>query len=716
MLLELGGSILRFSGAMFDFAINHIIINFKDTLDTQMHLMPIINGGWTFFRDLANILIIGIFVFIAISLILGLTEYGQKKLIARVLIIAVLLNFSLLFTKIIIDASNFAAYTIYSQTAGAAPAAGGPVVFSIAEKILKPLHISGTWDTSDLAKAVYNQSEFSGSLKALAFGLFGFLILATLSVVILYGAFLIIARAIMFILLMLTAPLAYATYLSPHFEASQFGWGNWWKALINNAAFAPLFMMFLSVSILIMQSSAGSIGPGNTLGAFDNDPMKQVLADGWHIIFAYILGTGLLFTSIRLSSSLAGSISGVKIGQMAAGIPLAFGTRGAARLAQLSIGRASQAASDATNKRMQTAKLRAIQTQDPKDWDKVERLRKLKSIADKGAHASFNPLNTNLGKAAAGSAGLAGVLAGEKKSSFAGSAEERAKNLEQKAKAILLTQSDKDAIRKKASDEIQATNNKNAENAAKGLEVAKTALEQAHKEKAAADDPTLNAAADKQVVQNSIEKAPALDAAQREVEIHDTRKTQMEASHGAEINIMMQKAQQANGADKDNQLRAVATRKAEHAEELQKQAANITAARAKVDEITSEIKAPRAALTKRQQKAAQEILNRTEEAEQAAIVSNNKKAIAEAKPRDADVNKKYRERLDEAEKGVKEGIQQVVQRDVNLRGGGHEAEHIIQHHMDETYKSTSNSKRLLDRLEKIEKNEEKNPSAGGEHA
>jgi CBS domain containing-hemolysin-like protein len=73
---------------------------------------------WMAFRDLANILIIGIFVFIAISIILGLEQFGQKKLIARVLIIAILINFSLLFSKIIVDVSNLVAFQFYKGMVG----------------------------------------------------------------------------------------------------------------------------------------------------------------------------------------------------------------------------------------------------------------------------------------------------------------------------------------------------------------------------------------------------------------------------------------------------------------------------------------------------------------------------------------------------------------------------------------------------------------------
>ncbi len=710
-MLSMGGALLKFSGAIFDFAVNHAIINFKDTLQQgNMNLMQIINNGWTFFRDIANIIMIGMFVFIAMSLILGLREYGQKKLIARVLIIAVLMNFSLLFTKIIIDASNFMAYAIYSQTAGAAGAGKNVQPFSTADKILAPLHITGVWDTSKIASGVYAEPNGGGITKALFFGLLGFLLLALLAMIIFYGAFLIIARAILFIVLMLSAPLAYVTYLAPNLEGSQFGWSNWWKSLINNAAFAPLLMVFLSISILIFQTAGPSLGANNTIGGLIADPQKQVLADGWRVLFVYFLGTGLLFISFRLSSSLAGSISGVKFGQMAAGLPLAFGTRGAARLAQLSAGRLGAKFANNRDGKMQAAKERALNSSNPNDqakaWSEFEKMRKQKAVGTKLANSSFNPMNTGFGKAAAGTAGLAGVAAGEKKGSFAGDAHDRAVALEKKAKEMQLTEADKNKLRKEARSDVENTNTQNAETAKKNAEAAKVMLDNAHAEAEALKDPKHRQDAERQ----SAEKAPALDAAQREVEVHETTKKQIESAQPA-IDVQLQKAQQqAPGEERDSQIRAVAKRQAEHNEELQKQEANITAAKKQVERISTEIRAPLKALDDLQLAAAKKINERIEENRQAETMYQRAKEVAATPPREGEINKRYQEKLTDAQKSVSAGVQQVIQRDINVRGGGDEAKHIMEHHLGDKYKQRSSAENLREEISKLNKS---NKADGG---
>src|SRR3989344_8901685 len=102
------------AGGLFELMLDYGIIKFGAMLK---NIESGINDGWTALRDIANIIIIGLFVFIAVNIILGVKDFGDKKRVAHVLIVAVLINFSLLFTKVIIDASNFTAYQFYNSMA-----------------------------------------------------------------------------------------------------------------------------------------------------------------------------------------------------------------------------------------------------------------------------------------------------------------------------------------------------------------------------------------------------------------------------------------------------------------------------------------------------------------------------------------------------------------------------------------------------------------------
>jgi hypothetical protein len=626
-LITVGAKILQLSSAIFDFGVGHLIMNFKETLETKLGILQRLNDIWTFFRDLANILIIGIFVFIAISLILGMKEYGQKKLVARVLIIAVLMNFSLLFTKIVIDASNFVAYSIYSQTAAPCSA----TAFSVGDCLLKPLRITSIWDTSKVATDVYQQAGGggAGAFKALMFGLLGCIILVILAVVIFYGAFLILARAILLLLLMVTSPIAYATYLAPHFEASQFGWSNWWKSLINNAAFAPLLMMFVSVTILIVQTASNQIqtGSGNTLTPILMDPTTNMTVDGWRVLFIYILGTGFLFISFRMASSLAGSISGIKFGQMAVGVPAAFGAakvfQGAGRVLQDTRGRQASKNVERINSQMNQARL-------DKDWGKLEQLRKEKAKQEKKADRSYNFMNTGVGKAIAQKAGLKGAAAGESKGGFVTRAHDKAVKAEPAAKATQLTEENKKQVRAKAKEDVKkevkqkdtekkGVLEKDKNDAAAALNKAKT---DAAASKEAADmvraeaqkeEPKLKQEAETKVIQNTIEREPEMKQAKEEVRVVEKEKADMVTTHNDDIQKMAVAAEKMSGDVREKQMRDIEQKKAEHTQAIKAIDARITTAKDKVNTIDTEIKAPLAQFEERKKKAAETLAERVKE-------------------------------------------------------------------------------------------------------
>ncbi|MCE9541767.1 hypothetical protein K8R03_04410 [Candidatus Kaiserbacteria bacterium] len=321
LFLSMGIIFLQLAGLTFNTLVSWVIIKFAETLGSGgLNIMTAIDNGWTVFRDFSNILIIGMFVFIAISIILGIKEFGQKKMIANVLIIAVLINFSLLFTKVIIDFSNFTAFQIYQQMAKSSTG-----TFDLTSSFLKPMKITSVFDSYAAVRAIAD-GQGGSAVTALMYGIVGGLMLFGVAIVLFYGCFLIASRAILFIILMLSSPLAFASFLIPNFAKGDFGWSGWWKSLLNSAAFAPLIMLFLAASLSIISSASKVAGTG-TLGALIQNPASQSTGDVWKIIFIYLLGTGLLFISFRLSSSFAGSISGFNLAQAIAASPLTQGAR-----------------------------------------------------------------------------------------------------------------------------------------------------------------------------------------------------------------------------------------------------------------------------------------------------------------------------------------------------------------------------------------------------
>lgn len=318
--------ILKAAGFLFNMLVQYIVVGFGSTIQA-LGLQNGIHTGWEVLRDISNIVIIGMFTFIAISMILGIEKFGAKRLVANVLVIAILINFSLLFSKIIIDAGNFTAYQIYKGMGSGADDSGT----NIANKFLSIIGITGAADTSIVAQSFGKQLQQSGiqagddswsnsalaGVGALFFGIIAGSMLLLAAGVLLYGSYLIAARAVLLVFLMLVSALAFASYLVPKLAEKGYGFNTWLRSLINASIFAPLLMILLYVSLLILTPAAGP--KGVTLGNLAANPANLAQGQNWKTLVIFIFGIGMLYVSFRVANSFSNQIAGFST----AAIPIA---------------------------------------------------------------------------------------------------------------------------------------------------------------------------------------------------------------------------------------------------------------------------------------------------------------------------------------------------------------------------------------------------------
>jgi hypothetical protein len=74
-----------------------------------------ISTGWAVVRDLSNLFFIVGLLWIAFQTILGMGGHGTKEMIGKIIIMALLINFSMFFTNVIIDSSNILASIFYNK-------------------------------------------------------------------------------------------------------------------------------------------------------------------------------------------------------------------------------------------------------------------------------------------------------------------------------------------------------------------------------------------------------------------------------------------------------------------------------------------------------------------------------------------------------------------------------------------------------------------------
>ena len=247
------------------------------------------NGGleqaWKFFRDIANAVFAVIFLWVIFSQIsnVGVSNYGIKKILPRLIIGALLVNLSFYLCQLAVDLSNILGFSLKGVLEGAA---------------------SGV-STQSAEVSSFN-TLIVGGLTLAGVGLFIFLAVSIPTIMALLLALLVvlvilIVRQAAIILLIAVSPLAFAAWLLPNTE-------NLFKKWVS--MLRGLLIVFPVISLLY---GAGKLAGAVLAAVGTNDPNNPKETMQVAALAASILPLGATPFVIKSSLNSLGSI-GAKIG------------------------------------------------------------------------------------------------------------------------------------------------------------------------------------------------------------------------------------------------------------------------------------------------------------------------------------------------------------------------------------------------------------------
>jgi hypothetical protein len=285
--------------------------------------------AWETIRDMSNIVFIFILLWISIQNILQMGD--AKKMIPGIIIAALLINFSLFFTKVIIDTSNIVALQFYSgivdpsQTGSLSVAGGG-----ISDRFFQLTKI----------QSILTPTSEVGFFKILTISLMGVIFILITAFSFLSVSFIFLSRAVILILLMPLSPFAFVASLIP--KTSQYS-KMWWDHLWSQVLVAPIFLMFMWMilvilgggqSVLTSATSAGRLGAqaagslsSTVVGLTAQSSGGQNLASAITspdtgtvgIIFSFLIAIGLLLAAVKVTRDFSGAAGSKVSGLLATG-------------------------------------------------------------------------------------------------------------------------------------------------------------------------------------------------------------------------------------------------------------------------------------------------------------------------------------------------------------------------------------------------------------
>ena len=255
--------------------------------------ITIIEVGWTAIRDMINLMFIFLVLYVALNTIVGNADYGIKKMLSKIIIAAIFINFSLFFTQAMIDVSNIFALTFYTKITQVQ----GTNITNINSGISAVIsHAIGLeW--------IFKNTQGAGDINGVglnATAIFTFAIGSTIFVIITLfvlfaGTIALITRAITLIFLMILSPVAFIGGVVPQLKGVS---GDWWKRLTQNLIFAPVYMAFI---YLVVYMTSKNNTAYNLKDIFVDSP------DGWNKAVATIINmiviNALMFGALMIASS-----------------------------------------------------------------------------------------------------------------------------------------------------------------------------------------------------------------------------------------------------------------------------------------------------------------------------------------------------------------------------------------------------------------------------
>ncbi|MCX6794458.1 MAG: hypothetical protein NTY31_00440 [Candidatus Falkowbacteria bacterium] len=286
---------------------------------------PAVTLGWVIVRDICNMFFVVVLLIIAFGTILHLEEYSYKKWLPKLILMAVLINFSKTICGLMIDAAQIVMLTFVN----AFKDVGGANLTDIL----------GLSDIVTLAK-----TEGTGATLWTVVGAYGlgFIYLLIAIVTIVTMMMMLVMRLVMIWLYVVLSPLA---YLLSAFPGGQKYASQWWDEFVKNLIVGPVLAFFIWLSFAALQTynqsnfdsettktnesaKADISNLGNVENTTGSGAVAASNASTPGFLIQYVIAIGMLLGGLKISQEIggaAGSMAGKGMAAIQKGQGIAMG-------------------------------------------------------------------------------------------------------------------------------------------------------------------------------------------------------------------------------------------------------------------------------------------------------------------------------------------------------------------------------------------------------
>ncbi len=298
------------------------------SIGSDVYRSTFVEAAWGTVRDVANIFFLLGLLYVAIQIVLDIGVSEKKKMIGNIIVMALLVNFSLFATQVVIDASNIVARVFYNQIES---------VDSTGKKLPEGKYLPkavtvSLVSTFDPNKIISDQSSVYMDVLAylIMVGIVGYMCYLFLVM-----TFLFVGRIVSLWVAMIFGPIAFMSRALGITALEDLSWKNWLHNLINSAMMAPLFIFFLYI-ILLLGKWIETLKKDIVIFSGQGDPFMAFITVLIPMAIIFTLLTKAKSLAIKYSGDIGKSLSSV--GPALAGLALGGAALGTAALGRGTFG------------------------------------------------------------------------------------------------------------------------------------------------------------------------------------------------------------------------------------------------------------------------------------------------------------------------------------------------------------------------------------------
>lgn len=272
--------------------------------------------AWVAIRDLMNLAIVGGFIAVGISTILQVAQYNASKFLSRLIIAALLVNFSFFFAGAMIDAANFVTVKIYESKTFQGNCVtrtttnGKPTLTSsgctISNAFMASTKLGTLEDLNKLSEG--GKTEVSYNLKFLVLAIFGSVLFFVAGFVFFTAGILLIGRFVALILLLVTSPLGIAGTQIPYIDKYA---GKWWSEFTSQVLFAPIYMILIAISFQIIKGTTEFLqqksGGSTSLASIGSGNFNYTIESAMPLVLSFFIAVSFMWTALKIAQQMSKS-------------------------------------------------------------------------------------------------------------------------------------------------------------------------------------------------------------------------------------------------------------------------------------------------------------------------------------------------------------------------------------------------------------------------